>query len=227
MINVKTPEDATDALLRIDKLTLENYRCFSECSLDFHPSLTVLVAENAQGKSTILEALSLALDPLVATLTESKSPGFARSDVRLTLADVETMTPILPASFAVEGEISGRPVSWSRSLGSVSAQSRSSKKELKTVVDAAVATGQAIAHNVNGRRACPIHKVAVKLAARACCSYCAFVGLPIKVVAIGSVAQNRPVAGLWVKITNIFLIHVKGVAIRLSHGWKLNRQCNR
>lgn len=133
-----TPKAATDALLRIDRLTLENYRCFSECSLDFHPSLTVLVAENAQGKSTILEALSLALDPLVATLTDSKSPGFARSDVRLSLMDGEGMTAILPASFSMEAEISGRPVIWSRSLGSVSTQSRSSKRELKTVVDAAV-----------------------------------------------------------------------------------------
>lgn len=135
---MNTPKDATDALLRIDKLTLENYRCFSECSLDFHPSLTVLVAENAQGKSTILEALALALDPLVATLTTSKSPGFAKSDVRLALAGGEIMTPTLPVSFSVEGEISGRPVMWSRSLGSVSNQSRSSKKELKDVVDAAV-----------------------------------------------------------------------------------------
>jgi predicted ATP-binding protein involved in virulence len=136
--NVKTPEAPTDALLRIDNLKLENYRCFSKCSLDFHPSLTVLVAENAQGKSTILEALSLALDPLVATLTESKSPGFARSDVRLSLADGEVMTPISPANFSVEGVIAGRPVTWSRSLGSVSTRSRSSTKELKSVADAAV-----------------------------------------------------------------------------------------
>ena len=38
-------------ILRVDSLSLNNYRCFAECKFEFHPRLTVLVAENAQGKT--------------------------------------------------------------------------------------------------------------------------------------------------------------------------------
>ena len=42
--------------MRIDKLRLKNFRCFSEVELDLDEDLTVLVAENGQGKSASVSA---------------------------------------------------------------------------------------------------------------------------------------------------------------------------
>jgi len=52
--------------MRIDQIHLKNYRCFSSLPVAFHPQLTVLVAQNGQGKTSILDAIKVALWPYVA-----------------------------------------------------------------------------------------------------------------------------------------------------------------
>lgn len=44
---------------RITRLSLRNFRNFESLDLDLHPSLTVLVAPNATGKTNIIEAIQL------------------------------------------------------------------------------------------------------------------------------------------------------------------------
>lgn len=111
-----------NTLLRIDKLLLENYRCFSKCPVDFHPKLTVLVAENAGGKTAILDALRLALLPFVTGIGKAKScPGFLRSDMRGYDHETNVLgkpagfpTPALSTSIVAEGSIVGEPTRWRR-----------------------------------------------------------------------------------------------------------------
>ena len=111
-----------NTLLRIDKLLLENYRCFSKCPVDFHPKLTVLVAENAGGKTAILDALRLALLPFVTGIGKAKScPGFLRSDMRgydheAGLSGEKAGFPIaaIPTSILAAGAIDGQPTQWRR-----------------------------------------------------------------------------------------------------------------
>ena len=43
--------------MRIDKLTLQNFRNYTEQSVDFAPESNVIVGENAQGKTNLLEAI--------------------------------------------------------------------------------------------------------------------------------------------------------------------------
>jgi predicted ATP-binding protein involved in virulence len=124
------------ALLQIDRLELRNFRCFSECNIDLHASLTVLVAENAQGKTAILDAVALALEPIVAAIGGKSSPGFSPSAVHLSMGPGNTMTPVLPMSFRAEALIAGQPVSWGRSMGTISSHSRSSTKGLKEIAGA-------------------------------------------------------------------------------------------
>lgn len=50
----------------IKSLKIQNFRQFKKLELEFHPKLTVLIGDNAQGKSTILEAIHL--------LTDASSP---------------------------------------------------------------------------------------------------------------------------------------------------------
>ena len=46
--------------MRIEKIRLENFRCFEELEVAFREDYTILVGVNGAGKSSILEAVSIA-----------------------------------------------------------------------------------------------------------------------------------------------------------------------
>ncbi len=62
--------------LQLNKLELGNYRCFADCTVEFHSRLTVLVADNGFGKTALLDAAALALSTFVDTITDSSRSGF-------------------------------------------------------------------------------------------------------------------------------------------------------
>ena len=47
--------------MKIESIKLKNFRCFENLELSFHPQLTVIVGKNASGKSTILDAVAIAV----------------------------------------------------------------------------------------------------------------------------------------------------------------------
>lgn len=71
--------------LRLDKLSLTNFRYFAHCEVEFQPDLTVLVAENGSGKTAVLDAAAAALSALVNAIYPPENVRrMERSDVRLT-----------------------------------------------------------------------------------------------------------------------------------------------
>src|ERR1035438_7422101 len=108
--------------LRLDRLSLSNFRCFAECEIDLHPELTVLVAENGRGKTAILDAIRIALGLFVNGVAKpKKSIGFALSDVRLMRGENAEMVPpasiptgaTRPLAVTVPGRMpSSRPPTW-------------------------------------------------------------------------------------------------------------------
>lgn len=120
--------------LRIDSLRLENFRCFAACDLNLHPTLTVLVAENAQGKTALLDALRLGLQEFVTTVGRGKQPrGFDRTDIHLKRGNQDVMESHLPTSLKVSGQADGESVTWRRSLSKDSFHARTSTKETKDI----------------------------------------------------------------------------------------------
>lgn len=126
--------------LRLDKLVLTNFRCFAHCEIDLHPRLTVLVAENAHGKTTLLDAISLALSVYVSALQPTeKQKTLQRTDVRLVRADASGMVPCLPSGFSIDGIVADQTVHWASALPTYGTRSRPSTRELKQVQHAAQA----------------------------------------------------------------------------------------
>ena len=100
-------------VLRLDKLSLTNYRCFARCELDLHPELTVLVAENGSGKTAVLDAAAGALSVFVNTLyPHERVRGIDRSDVRLMRGQEHEMIPCLPTEYQAHGTVLDAPVTW-------------------------------------------------------------------------------------------------------------------
>jgi predicted ATP-binding protein involved in virulence len=62
--------------MRIDRIDIENFKKFAKQSLDLHPHFTLLVGDNGSGKTSILDALSIAaaiwlVEPPDSTLANS------------------------------------------------------------------------------------------------------------------------------------------------------------
>jgi predicted ATP-binding protein involved in virulence len=121
-------------LLRLDTLTLRNYRCFADCSLAFHPQLTVLVAENGYGKTATLDAIGLALDVFVSAIAYNRqSRGFGRMDAHLIRGNNAMMVPALPTAFSASGVVGNEIVTWGRALTRYDERARNTTRDTKAI----------------------------------------------------------------------------------------------
>lgn len=93
--------------MRLDKLRVQNYRCFGEFEIDFDPHLTILIASNGGGKTTILDAARVALWPFVKGFDlgnqTSKSATIQIEDVRLAQLSAGNMEPQTPSAIEATG----------------------------------------------------------------------------------------------------------------------------
>lgn len=99
--------------LRLDRLSLNNFRCFARCEVEFHHSLTVLVAENGSGKTAVLDAAGAALSVFVNALFPlEKVQRIERTDVRLIPGQERRMAPCLPTEYEAEATVQAEMVTW-------------------------------------------------------------------------------------------------------------------
>lgn len=98
--------------MRLHQITLKNYRCFEQLTVDLHPNLTVLVAPNGAGKTTVLDAIKVALWPFVAGFdlgsTTNDITGIHIDDVRREHVQTHEMDWRLPAEIRAAGQVQAR-----------------------------------------------------------------------------------------------------------------------
>ena len=106
--------------MKLERIKLHNFRCFEKLEVDLHPQVTVLVAENGQGKSTLLDALRIAVWPFIKSF-DLASAGFndsgnsiAIEDVRIIPMQGRAMARQLPAEIEVNGDYGRGPQAWCR-----------------------------------------------------------------------------------------------------------------
>ncbi|TAE90781.1 MAG: ATP-binding protein [Verrucomicrobia bacterium] len=115
---------------RLASIELGNFRCFSNLSVSFHERLTVLVAPNGGGKTSILDALAIALWPFPCTmLLKETSPGFDPEDMRRVRSRLGTMQKLSPVSVKAVAYFDGEenPIEWQRFRKSVAKGTRTSR----------------------------------------------------------------------------------------------------
>lgn len=120
--------------LRLDNLSLHNFRCFANCDIVFHPRLTVLVAENGNGKTALMDGASLALSAYVNAIFPTESlKKIERKDVRLALDDTHGMQPALPTRIVANGIVDDEPVHWATAVTAYGPKVRPSTREFKAL----------------------------------------------------------------------------------------------
>jgi predicted ATP-binding protein involved in virulence len=125
--------------LRLDRVGISNYRCFAECDVRLHPKLTVFVAENGRGKTAILDALSIALGPVVDEFTGiQKWARIESGDVRQVLEDGH-MAPRVPTELSARGVIDGESLEWQVRRAVAATSGRTSARKLTQLRERAAA----------------------------------------------------------------------------------------
>lgn len=96
----------------IESITLENYRLFDSLHIEFHPELTVFVASNGGGKTTVLDAIATTLRPMVDILDGYGRPRQSKvaiTDVRRVLDPAGRMQLVPPMNITTRMLFDGVP----------------------------------------------------------------------------------------------------------------------
>jgi predicted ATP-binding protein involved in virulence len=137
--------------MRIDRLTLKNFRSFKERTFYFHPEFNVIIGENGSGKTAILEALTIAAGSWFLGMRSQKSRVIRRDDVRFagyTYGGETVFEEQFPVEVCVDGIIDGETISWKRTLskpgGHTTVSYAKEIKELAAVADQRVRDGEPV-----------------------------------------------------------------------------------
>ena len=69
--------------MKLKSVEIENYRAIDELRLPLHPSLTVLYGDNAHGKTSVLNAIAVALGRIPTLLPDVSGIDFRKTDRRV------------------------------------------------------------------------------------------------------------------------------------------------
>jgi predicted ATP-binding protein involved in virulence len=75
--------------MKLSRITIENFRAVKKLELPLDPQLTVLVGDNAAGKTTILDAIAVGLGAVLTHLPEISGIDFRSTDLRQELATLD------------------------------------------------------------------------------------------------------------------------------------------
>jgi predicted ATP-binding protein involved in virulence len=105
--------------MRLEQVTLTNFRCYQQRTFDFHPNVNLIVGQNATGKTALLDAISVAMATwLLGFKKKPDNRGIVASDATLTYSEhgeEATYVESWPVKIAASGSIGDNNITWERS----------------------------------------------------------------------------------------------------------------
>lgn len=133
------PNHPANRSMRIDSLLLENFKGFNRRELFFHPQFTLIVGENGSGKTSLLDALSVALGSWFLGISGVETRPIRQDEVRLQAFPSEAGSHWegqYPCVVEASGTILNQPLTWRRTLNGPSGRTtRTGAAKIKTIAE--------------------------------------------------------------------------------------------
>ncbi len=123
----------------LKNLNLQNFRCFETLNTDFHDKMTVIVGNNGAGKTSLLEAIAIAVSTVFIPMDGPKGIGIDKTQAHLksytigSTSDVQAQYPVKISATAIIDE---QEIKWERSLNTARGQTTiKNAKEILSVAN--------------------------------------------------------------------------------------------
>lgn len=106
--------------MKINSISITNFRCFEEMNIKLNPKMNVIIGNNGVGKTTILDALSIAIGSFFLGIDSIDSNGIRQDDVRFittTVGSTVDRQPQYPVILECNADLDDN-ISWIRELNS-------------------------------------------------------------------------------------------------------------
>lgn len=143
--------------MRIDHLIIKNFKGFKENEFLFHPEFNLIVGDNGTGKTSLLDALSIAVGSWFLGFGDCDTRPIRSHEVRLMRFDVRhpegnehsrsdtRWERQYPCSAEASGKVLGKSLSWLRSRNTMAGKTTSGKakriRELAKITDDMIRSG--------------------------------------------------------------------------------------
>lgn len=122
------PPIMEDNHLKLNTLSVKNFRCYSEKTFQFHPNINLIVGQNATGKTAVLDAVSVAIASWILGF-KKKNDKKALEPTDATLSYVEKegepqFVEAWPVVVSATGTVNGQSINWERSKFSPTGNTR-------------------------------------------------------------------------------------------------------
>ena len=122
--------------MRIDKIRIKNFKGFSETEFELNSRFTVFIGDNAKGKTSVLDALAVAVGSYLRGIDVAKheTRGIDKKEVRVKTVDGQPR-PQLPVEIETFGEIHGVQITsgWKRSVNKLTQKTTTTFAHAKNV----------------------------------------------------------------------------------------------
>lgn len=145
--------------MHVDRMHIENFRCFAKHTFQFDPHFNVLIGENGTGKSALLKAIRVAIASWFLGIKDRHAVGIRNNDVRMVGRAFDggefTFEKQWPVTISAEGVVNAfktnkaeDKLAWSRSLngpnGKTTRKNAAPIREYAEEADRRVRTGKEV-----------------------------------------------------------------------------------
>lgn len=105
--------------MKIKEIKIRNFRCYENVEIKLNPEYTVLIGINGAGKTTILDAISIALGGYISTFDGMGTYGIDKNDSHYKMYEIGSSIERehqFPVGIYAECEIDKKQISWIRGL---------------------------------------------------------------------------------------------------------------
>jgi len=107
--------------MKLENISLRNFRRYENARFHFHPQFTVLIGDNGKGKTTVLDAIAVMLGTyFLGSKIKTGQSVLKKDDARLVIREIGGQVFFEPQKdvyLTAKAEVEGRPIEWRRDVG--------------------------------------------------------------------------------------------------------------